>query len=133
MHGDVLRLQVNDLFQGVGKGGRVVRRQTGDQIHIDCPKADVPRLTVGPQGIAGAVPPADGRQGLGIHGLGIDADAVAAERPQHLQLFFIQGIGPAGLHGVFQQAVQVEVFRDRPHQASELSGVQGRGGAAADI
>ena len=131
--GDVGGAEGEDLFQRIGKGGHRVRRQAGDQIHVDALKTGLLGVAEGPHRSFSRVAAADDPQHLIVHGLGVDAHAVTAQGADGLQLGQAQGVRAAALYRIFYQACQVKIPCNFGHQPFHLFLGQGGGGAAADV
>ena len=109
MDRDVLGLQVHDLAKGLGKALGGVPGQSGDEVHVDGEGARLPDLAVGPKDVGCGMGPAHAAEDLVIHGLGVDRDPVHPVSGQDGQLFRVDGVGPAGLHGELGEPVQGEL------------------------
>ena len=133
MHRDVGRLQSDHLIQGPAEALHRIRRQPGDQIHIDRVEAGLHRLTVGPEHILPPVRPSRCLQHGIRHGLGIDAHAVRSMVPDRPELFKVQRIRPTALHRELDAPAQIQPLPDRVQQADHLFRGQGGGSTASDI
>ena len=76
---------------------------------------------------------ANALQHLVVHGLGIDGNAADLVGGHNPQFFLGDGLGPAGLHGIFPAGRPVKVGIHRREQRLQLLLVEGGGSAAADI
>ena len=131
MDGDVAWPEGQHLIHRGGEGLRRVAGQARDQIHVDIVEAGLLREAERLHGLRGGVPAADGTQNAVGHGLRIDGHARRAARADGLQLFKVERVGPAALHGEFQTAREVEAPADRVQQPRHLRrGERGRRAAA---
>ncbi len=128
MHGDVFRGHGQDLLHRPAESRRGVRRQAGDQVHVDRPHTGLPGQGIGPADILGPMAAADGCQDRVGHGLGVDGDPVAAALPDGDELFPGDGVRPASLHGALRARRQLESPAEPVQQLGQLRGLQGGGG-----
>ena len=77
--------------------------QSGDQVHIDIVKSQLPGQFKRRHGLLHRMPPPHQVQRLLLHGLWIHGNAAHREFLQHLQLLFRNAVRPPRLHGKFQK------------------------------
>ena len=131
--GDILRLQSQHSIERAAEALKAVPGQPGDEVHVDGLKAHLPGQSVGVQDILGAVAAADGLEHRILQGLGIDGDAADARLPESHQLLPVDGVGAAGLHGIFYAVLHRQVPVDGLQQLGELGSGQGGGGSSPHI
>ena len=131
--GDVLRGQLQQALHRMAEAVQRIGGQSGDDVHIDVVKAQLPGHLIAVHHRLGRMLAAHEAQHIVVEGLGIDADAGDAGLPDHLELFPGDGIRPTGLDGVLPHLREVKVFGHTVGEPLELLGSDGGGGAAAKV
>lgn len=124
MDGDALRPHGHDLPQGIREIRGRLSGKSGDDVAVDVIKAVASGQGEGSANILRAVAPSDGLQGLSLHGLGVDADAVDPPPFEDLQLFSRDGVRTPGFYGKFTQRGKIKGFLYGRDQLVQLSAVR---------
>ena len=133
MDRDVAGVQLCRPGQASAEACRRIRREPGNQVHVDVLKTGPHRLTVGPDHILSRVgPPAGPEHGV-LHGLGIDAHAVRPMVKDDPELLVGQRVRPPALYGEFQASGEIQMLPEGIQQPCHLALGQGGGGAAPNI
>ena len=91
------------------------------------------RLVIGPENVSASVAAAHNGKHPVVHGLGVDADSGGPFLMNGQELFRVQGVRPARLHGEFQTFRQVKGRMELSKQPAQFFRRKGGGRSAADI
>ena len=133
-HGEPVRRHFNHRFQCLGKAFRGLVRQAVDQVQVDGPEADAPRLVEHGFGHVPRLDTVHGFLNLRVDVLNAETDPVEAQVPQGWQGILIHFPG-INFHAVIPllTGLQVEQLPVSRHQVLHHIFWQERGGTAAPV
>ena len=113
------------------KSSSVFARQGGDEVHVDVRKARLAGEMVGRDRLLRGVCAADAPERFVVERLRVDGDARRARAQKHFQHGAVDGVRPAGLHGLLHRAGE-GLARGENDLLQSLAG-DGGGRAAAHV